>query len=116
MGGRRALFGVGGGRFSVEGEVLGLVGEDDAEEGVVVGGAFGGDLPKQKVNMARGCDGQSFRGVLGGEGGVIALDGGAGGDARGCSRREMQSHLGLDFQRRTEFDGGGGGAWGGFRR
>src|SRR5467141_1112618 len=117
MGGRRDQIGVGReGRFAVEGEVLGLVVLNDAKEGVVIGGAARGNLPQQKVDMARGRDGQSFRGVLRGEGGVVALDGGAGGDARGCSRREMQSHLGLDFQRRTEFDGGGGGAWGGFRR
>jgi hypothetical protein len=41
----------GGGRFAIEGEVLGLVVLDSVEEGVVVGGAFGGNLPQQKVNM-----------------------------------------------------------------
>ncbi len=38
--------GLGGGeRLAVEGEVLGFVAEDGAKEGVVIGGALGGDLP-----------------------------------------------------------------------
>src|SRR6266850_4115206 len=68
--------GIGGrGGWVVEGEVLGFVVPDGAEEGVVVGGALGGDLPQEKIDMARGGDGRAFRGVLGGEGSVVALDG-----------------------------------------
>jgi len=49
--------------FALESKVLSLVVEDGAEKSVVVGGAFGGDLPQQKVDYARGCDGQCFCGV-----------------------------------------------------
>src|SRR5467141_1024046 len=57
--------GIGGrGSWVVEREVLGFVVLDGAEEGVVVGGALGGDLPQEKMDVARGGDGRAFRGVF----------------------------------------------------
>src|SRR6266850_4538705 len=62
--------GIGGrGGWAVEGKVLGFVVPDGAEEGVVVGGALGGDLPEEKIDVARGGDGRAFRGVVRGESG-----------------------------------------------
>src|SRR5216684_1957631 len=101
-----------GGFRAVEGEILGLVVEDGTEEGVVVGGAGGGDLPKQKVDVAGSGDGQTLGGVLGGEGGVIASDGSAGWGGGGRAGGKMQSHVGFDFEGSAEFDGGSGGTWG----
>jgi len=60
---------------AVEGEVLGLVVPDGAEEGVVVGGALGGDLPStEKLIWREAVMVGPFRGVLGGEGSVVALE------------------------------------------
>ena len=68
---------------SNEGEELGLVGLDGMEEGVVVSGAGGGDFAQQKIDVTRGGDGLTSCGVLGAEGGVIAVDGGTRGDLCG---------------------------------
>ena len=87
-----------------EGEVLGLVVPDGAEEGVVVGGALGGDFSQKKIDVARGGDGQAFGGVLRSESGVIALDGGSGGSLRGGAGRKTQRHMRFDFEGRAEFD------------
>src|SRR5258708_24199597 len=103
-GGRARLGAARRGGFAVEGKVLGLVVLDGAEEGVVVGGALGGDLPQQKVDMARGGDHQGFCGILGGEGGVIALDGSA---CRRGGRRaggKVECHLGFDFKWSAELN------------
>src|SRR5882762_7450677 len=71
---RSGLVGTRRSGFALESKVLSLVVEDRAEKSVVVGGAFGGDLPQQKVSIPqKHCPSQP-RGVLGGEGGVVALD------------------------------------------
>ena len=70
LGGRYGFRGIrrecigGRGGWAVEGEVLGFIVLDGAEESVVVGGALGGDLPQEKIDMARGGDGRAFHGVL----------------------------------------------------
>src|SRR5712671_6624077 len=106
----------GGGQFAVEREELGLVALDGGKESVVVSGALGEDLPQQKVDVAGSGDGQSLRGIFGGEGGVIALDGRA--CRRGGSRAggNVERHVGFNFERCAEFDGGSGGACDGFGR
>src|SRR6266446_41502 len=87
-GSRRGSFGGRAGR-PVEGEELGLVALDGVEEGVVVSGAGGGDLTEEEIHAARGGDGVSLGGVMGGERGVVAYDRSAGGRLSGCAGREM---------------------------
>src|SRR6266403_2629991 len=117
-GGRRSgglRCGLGGGfrrRFAVEGEKLGLIALNGVEESVVVGGAVGGDLPEQKVDVARGGGYLSFRGVLGGESGVVALDGGASWRGNDRAGGNVQGHVGFDFERSAKFDGRSSRAWG----
>src|SRR6266436_6791849 len=88
----------GGGDWLFTREVRGFVVPDGAEEGVVVGGAIGGDLPQEKIDMARGSDSRAFRRILGGKDGVVALDGGAGGRLRGGAGRKMQGHSRFDLE------------------
>src|ERR1700693_3142828 len=119
FGGRYGFRGIrregGRGGWAVEGEVLGFVVLDGAEEGVVVGGAFGGDLSQEKIDVPRGGDDRAFRGILGGKGGVVALDGSSCGSLRVCAGRKMQGHVRFDLEGRAEFDGGRGGAGRWFR-
>src|ERR1700674_4413126 len=106
------LGGGGGERLVVEGEVLRFVVEDRAKESAVIGGAIRGNFLQQEMDAPGCCGRQSFCGVLGGEGGVITLDGGTG---RGRSHRaggKMEGHLRFDFERGAEVDGGRGGARG----
>src|SRR5216684_5500149 len=112
LGGRRGS----GGQFAVEREELGLVALDGVKESVVVGGALGGDLPQQKVDVAGSGDGQSLRGIFGGEGGVIALDGRACRRGGSCAGGNVERHVGFNFERCAEFYGGSGGACDGFGR
>jgi len=67
-----------------------LVVLDGAEEGVVVGGAVGGDLARQEIQVARGGDRAGAGLVIGGEGGVIADYGGCGGGTDDGSGGKMQ--------------------------
>ena len=87
---------------AVEGEFLSFVVLDGADEGVVVGGTRGRDFAKKELEMARGGDGGTGRGILRCEFGVIALDGGAGGYLSGSARRKVKDHAGLDLERRAQ--------------
>ena len=101
---------------SNEGEELGLVGLDGMEEGVVVGGAGGGNFAQQEIDVTGGGDGLASCGVLGAEGSVIAVDGSACGDLCGGARGEMKRNAGLHFERSAQFDGRSSSAGGGFGR
>ena len=92
---------------------MGLVVEDGTEEGVVVGGAGGGDLTQEKVDVAGSSDGQTLGGVLGGKGGVIALDGSGSWRGGGRAGGKAECHVGFDFEGSAEFDGRCSGAWSG---
>src|SRR5216684_3323638 len=97
-----------------EGEELGLVGLDGMEEGVVVGGAGGGNFAQQEIDVTRGGDGLASSGVLGAEGSVIAVDGRTRGDLCGGARWKMKGNAGLHFERSAQFDGRSSSAGGGF--
>ncbi len=106
--------GIGGrGGWAVEGEILGFVVLDSAEESIVVGGALSGDLSQEKIDVARGGDGRAFRGILGGEGSIVALDGRAGGSLYAGAGRKMQGHVRFNVEWGAKLDGrrGAAGRW-----
>src|SRR5260370_42336142 len=98
--GRSGLRGSRRSRLAVEGEELRLVALDGAEERVVVGRAFGGDLAQEEMDGEGSGDGQSFGRVLGGEGGVVAGHRRAGGGSWDVGGREREGHVVLALQRR----------------
>jgi len=101
---------------AVDGKALGLVVQDGVEEGVVICGAVGGNFPQEEMDVTGGADYRTLHGVLRGEGGVIALDGCAGGRTDCRAGGKMEGHVGVDFERGAEFDRGNGGTWGWFCR
>ena len=87
-----------------QGEILSFVALHDVKESAVVGGAIGGNLPQNELDVARGGDRRAVRGVLRGISRIVALHGSPDGSAGGRAGREMQSHARVNFQRRAEFD------------
>src|SRR6266700_1985643 len=63
------------------------------------------------MDVARSGKDRTFGRVLGGEAGVVALDGSAGRRDCGCAGGKMQGHVGFDFERRAKFDGRSGRTW-----
>ncbi len=57
--------------------------------------------------MAGSDEDRSFGGVLGGESGVVALDGSAGRSDCGCAEGKMQRHVRFDLEGCAKFDGRG---------
>src|SRR5262249_37645971 len=86
-------------------EELGLIVLDGAEEGVVVGGAVGGEFAGDEVDVTGGGDGVGVGGVLRREGGIVAVYVGSGGRFDSRVRREVKTDAGLHVEGSAEFDG-----------
>src|SRR5450755_427625 len=97
-----------------QGEALGLVGLDGVEEGGVVGGAVGGDLAVEEIDVAGSGDDGVLGAVAGGEGGVVAIDDRSGGDFDAGTRGEVEGQAGVYVERGAQIDGASGGAGLGF--
>ena len=82
-----------------QGEVLRLIGLDGVEEGGVVGGAIGGDLAVEEIDVAGGADDGVLGAVARGEGGVVAIDHRAGGDFDAGAWWEVQGEASVYVER-----------------